>query len=125
MMKKGGELGKAEGEAFGGGGAESDVAQFAARAGGFAIEVEMGVRDGEDIGGIGELANEIEHGAMARGACGAEREAENGAKMILKLAGNRALDGPVPGIVDARGHFVGEELALMFKKFDGQHADIF
>src|SRR5260370_41917256 len=61
---------------------------------------------------------------MAGGSGGAEREAEDGAKMILELAGDGAFDGPVAGIVDARGHFVGEELALVFEKFDGEDADV-
>jgi len=34
-VEEGGEFGETEGEAFGGGGAEGDVAQFAAGAGGF------------------------------------------------------------------------------------------
>jgi hypothetical protein len=45
--------------------------------------------------------------------------------MVLELAGDGAFDGPVAGIVDARGHFVGEELALVFEKFDGEDADVF
>ena len=85
----------------------------------------MGVGDGEDFGGFGEVADEIEHGAVASGSGGAERQAEDGAKMVLKLAGNRAFDGPVAGIVDPRSHFVGEKFALMFEEFDGQDADVF
>ena len=56
-MEEGGEFGKAEGEALGGGRAEGDVAEFAAGAGGFAIEMEVGVGDGEDFGGFGEFAD--------------------------------------------------------------------
>src|SRR6267143_2154455 len=44
-VEEGGEFGEAEGKAFGGGGTESDVAQFAAGARGFAGEVEVGVGD--------------------------------------------------------------------------------
>ncbi len=106
-MEEGGEFGEAEGEAFGGGGAEGDVAEFAAEAGGFAVEVEVGVGDGEDFGGIGEVADEIEHGAMACGSRRAEGKAEDGAEVIFELAGDGAFDGPVAGIVDAGGHFVG------------------
>src|SRR6266481_9728898 len=125
VVEEGGEFGEAEGEAFGGGGAESDVAQFAAGARGFAVEVEVGVGDGEDFGGFGEVADEIEHGAVAGGSRGAEGQAEDGAEMVFELAGDGAFDGPVAGIVDARGHFIGEELALVFEKFDGEDADIF
>ena len=52
-VEEGGEFGEAEGEAFGGGGAEGEVAEFAAGAGGFAVEMEVGVGDGEDFGGVG------------------------------------------------------------------------
>jgi len=123
-VEEGGEFGKAEGEAFRGGGAEGDVAQFAAGARGFAVEVEVGVGDGEDFRRIGEVADEIEHGAMAGGSRGAEREAEDSAEMVLELAGDGTFDGPVAGVVDARSHFIGEELALVFEKFDGEHADV-
>jgi hypothetical protein len=64
-MEEGGEFRKAEGEAFGGGGAEGDVAEFAAGAGGLSVEVEVGVGDGEDFCGFGEFPDEIEHGGMA------------------------------------------------------------
>jgi hypothetical protein len=64
-VEEGRELGEAEGEAFGGGGAESDVAEFAAGAGGFSVEVEVGVGDGEDFCGFGKFPDEIEHGGMA------------------------------------------------------------
>src|SRR6266403_52655 len=99
------------------------MAEFAAGARGFAVEMEVRIGDGENFGGFGEVADEIEHGAVAGGSRGAEREAEDGAEMILKLAGDGAFDGPVAGIVDARGHFVGEELAFALEKFDGEDAD--
>ena len=66
-VKEGGEFGEAESEAFGRGGAKSDVAEFAAGTRRFAIEMEMGVGDGEDFGGVGEVADQIEHGAVASG----------------------------------------------------------
>src|SRR5260370_28663538 len=123
-VEEGGELGEAEGEALGGGGAKGEVAEFAAGARGFAVEMEVGVGDGEDFGGFGEVADEIEHGAVAGGSRGAEREAEDGAKMVFELAGDGAFDGPVAGIVDAGSHFIGKKLALVFEKFDGEHADV-
>ena len=124
-MEEGGEFGEAESEAFGRGGAEGDVAQFAAGARGFSVEMEVRVGDGEDFRRIGEFADEIEHRAVAGRSRGAEREAEDGAEMILKLACDGTFDGPVAGIVDARSHFIGEELALVFEKFDGEDADVF
>src|SRR6267378_2838284 len=56
-VEEGGEFGEAEGEAFGRGGAEGDVAELAAGAGGLAIEMEVGVGNGEDFGGFGEFAD--------------------------------------------------------------------
>ena len=56
-VEEGGEFGEAESEAFRGGGAEGDVAEFATDARGFAVEMEVGVGDGEDFGGFGEFAD--------------------------------------------------------------------
>ena len=124
-VEEGGEFGEAEGEAFGGGGAEGDVAQFAAGAGRLAVEMEVGVGDGENFGGLGEFADEIEHGGMAGESRGAEGHAEDRAEMVFELAGNRAFDGPMAGIMNARSHFVGEQAAIVFEKLDGEDADIF
>ena len=118
-VEEGGEFGEAEGEAFGGGGAERDVAEFAAGAGGLAVKMEVGVGDGEDLRGFGEVTDEIEHGTVTGRSCGTEREAKDGTKMIFELAGDRSFDGPMAGVVDAWGHFVGEEFALVLEKFDG------
>ncbi len=123
-VEEGGEFGEAQGEALRGSGAEGDVAKFAAGARRFPVEVEVGVGDGEDFGGIGEVADEVEHGAVAGRSCGAKGETEDGAEMILELAGDGAFDGPMAGIVDARCHFVGEELAPVFEKFKGEHANV-
>ena len=38
---------------------------------------------------------------------GAERHAQDSAEMVFELTGDGTFDGPVAGIVDARGHFVG------------------
>jgi len=65
-VEEGGEFGEAEGEAFGGGGAEGEVAEFAAGAGGFAVEMEVGVGDGEDFGGVGEVAAALQIARLRR-----------------------------------------------------------
>ena len=44
--------------------------------------------------------------------------------MVLELAGRRALDRPVAGVVDARGHLVGDQLAARLEELDRQHADV-
>jgi len=124
-VEEGGEFGEPKGEAFGGSGAEGDVAELAGGARGFAVEVEVGVRNGEDFSGFGEVADEVEHGAVAGRSRGTEREAEDGAEVVLELAGDGAFDGPVSGIVDPWSHFVGEQFALVFEEFDGEDADVF
>src|SRR2546430_9203481 len=45
--------------------------------------------------------------------------------MILELACDGAFDGPMPGIVDARRHFVDEKLSLMLEEFESQDANVF
>src|ERR1700693_2786670 len=52
-VEEGGEFGEAEGEAFGGGGAEGDVAQFAAGAGRLAGEMGGGGGGGGELRGLG------------------------------------------------------------------------
>ena len=59
---------------------------------------------------------------LARGL--AQRQARNGAQVILELAGDRAFDGPVPGVVHPRRHFVGDQASARDEEFDGQHADV-
>ncbi len=63
-MEEGGEFGEAEGKTFGGGGAEGDVAQFAARGEGTFRRGGVRVRDGEKFGRFGQVANQIERGDL-------------------------------------------------------------
>ena|SRR5712692_3849352 len=125
VVEEGGEFGEAEGEAFGRRGTEGDVAELAAGPSDFSIEMQMSVRDREDFRGFREVADEIYHRTTAGSPGGAEWQAEDGAKMVFKLAGDRAFDGPVAGVMDARGHLVGEEASLIFEKFDDKNAGIF
>ena len=59
-----------------------------------------------------------------RGPRAAERQAGDGAHVVLELAGVGALDGPVAGVVHARRHLVGDELAALHEELDGEHADV-
>ena len=52
-MEEGGKLGEAKSEAFGRGGAKSEVAQFASGTSNFSVEMQMSVRDSEDFRGFG------------------------------------------------------------------------
>ena len=53
-----------------------------------------------------------------------ERHPADGAQMILKLAGDAALDGPVPGVMDARRHLIGDQAPADHEELDGQHPDV-
>ena len=61
---------------------------------------------------IGQLADPVEHRRHAARAGVAQRQAEHRAHVVLELAGVRALDGPVTGVVHARRHLVAEQLAV-------------
>ena len=73
----------------------------------------------------GVVADEVVHfdgfGA-ARGH--AQRQAADGADVVFELAGGRAFDGPVAGIVDARGHLVEHRAMRGGEELQRQHADI-
>ena len=123
-LEEGGKLTQALGELPGGIGAERYMADFAAGTERFAVNVEMRVWKGEDFGRLGQLADQVEHGGVAESASVAERKTGDSAEMVFKLAGDGAFDAPVSGIVDARGHFVGEEIAVAIEEFDGEDADV-
>src|SRR6185436_20948256 len=61
---------------------------------------------------------------MSAGARAAERQPGDGAHVVFELAGFRALDGPMPRVVNARRHLVGDELAARDEELDGEDADI-
>ncbi len=61
---------------------------------------------------------------MSQGAGAAERQVANRAQMVFELAGHAAFDGPMPGIVDSRSHFIGNQSALDDEEFDGEDTDI-
>src|SRR5580658_7358389 len=44
--------------------------------------------------------------------------------MILKLARHRALDRPMPRVMDTRSHLIRQQFALAFKKFDSKNAHV-
>ena len=123
-LEESGKLAKALGELRGGIGAERYVADLAARAEGFAVNVEVGIGDSEDVGWLGQFADQVEHGGLAQSSRVAERQAGYRAEMIFKLAGDGAFDTPVAGIVDTGSHLVGEQLAVTFEEFDGEDADV-
>src|SRR5215470_7332813 len=69
-------------------------------------------------------ADEVHHGAEPPSSGRAERQAENGAQVVLELAGGRTLDGPVTGVVHARSHLVGDQPAAAHEELDGQNTAV-
>ena len=122
--KKSRQFGKAQPKPFGGSRTHREVTELAAPTRNLSVQVQMRIGNGQDFRRFGKVANQVDHGAVTGGCRGAEREAENSAEMVFELAGDRPLDRPVAGIVDARRHFVGEEAALVLEKLDGQHPDV-
>ena len=70
------------------------------------------------------LADEVDHDALAERVRRAEREAENGAYVVLELARDGAVDRPVARVVDARRELVREQLPIDLEQLDGEHADV-
>src|SRR5271169_1040478 len=91
------------------------VTEFAAGARRLAVEMEVSVWNGQNFGRGGSFADQIQHGGVAESSCGTEGEAAASPEVIFKLAGDRAFDGPVAGIVNARSHLVGEEFAVQLE----------
>src|SRR5262249_51986762 len=78
----------------------------------------------EDGARPGHCADEIDHRAMAARARRAEGQTQYGPQVVLELAGFRTFDGPVAGVVDARRHLVGDELAGAHEELDGENSGV-
>ncbi|KAG1249221.1 hypothetical protein G6F68_013453 [Rhizopus microsporus] len=61
---------------------------------------------------------------MAEHAGAAQRQAKHGAQMVLELRGLAAFDGPVPGVVHARRHLVGQQFAIAAEQLQREHAHV-
>src|SRR5258708_16719726 len=99
---------------------ERAVTQLAARAGALAVVVQVHARVRQQRRACGHPPDEIDHGRIPARARRAERQIEDRAQMVLELTGGRALDGPVPGIVNARGHLVGYEASAAHEELERQ-----
>src|SRR5665213_2510896 len=100
------------------------VPELAARTGLFRIVMQVHARMAQERRALRKGADQVDHGAVAARAGFAQRQPHDGAQVIFKLAGDGALDGPVPRIVHPGRHFVGDQPATADKKFDGQNADV-
>lgn len=61
---------------------------------------------------------------MTDGSGRTQRQPQNRPQVVLELTGFRALNGPVPGIVNARGDFVSGQMTVLDEELDRQQADI-
>src|SRR6267154_3563681 len=112
------------GELLGRRGTQRDMAQLSASSCGFAVKVQMRVTHGKDLGWVRHFSDQIEHSRAAQRARRAQGQADHGAQVIFELAGDRAFDSPMTGIVDARRHFVSQQTPFVLEKFNGQHSDV-
>ena len=72
--------------------------------------------------GSGSVPMTFTIAAGARTLDVAERPAQDGPQVLLELAGRRALDRPVTGVVDPRCELVGEQPAVDLEQLERQHA---
>ena len=77
-----------------------------------AVEVQLRIRFARDRGpGLGVVADEIGHLGVRKAHRRAERPAGDGADVLFELAGEAGVFRPMPGIVDAWGELVRQQLA--------------
>ena len=62
--------------------------------------------------------------AATIGRDGPERLPGDREQMLRELAGRRAFDRPVPGVVHPRCHLVGNEFALDLEELECEHPDV-
>src|SRR5450830_851696 len=93
-----------------------DVPELAARTHTLAVQVDLDARvapsdGGERVGRIGQLAPEhVGHDGPAGGRCRlAERQVEDRTQVLLELARDGAVDGPVPRVVRAHRELVDQD----------------
>ncbi len=88
------------------------------------VVVEVGPGHREHGVAIGHLADAVHHDAQPARGRRPEGPPEDGAQVVLELAGVGSLDGPVAGVVDAGCDLVGEELTADFEQLDREHPDV-
>ncbi len=103
---------------------DRDVADLAAGAWRLRVVVEVGTRDGEHRTRVGNGADAVDHRVHADRGRRAERPAEDRSEMVLELARDRALDGPVTGVVHAGRELVDEQLSVHVEELDGEDTHV-
>ena len=100
------------------------MANLTARARSLAVGVVMSSGHRQRRRSVRHRTDAVQHDGVADGGGRTERQAQNRPQVVLELAGLGAFDGPVPGVVNARRHFVGGQLAILDEEFDRQQADV-
>src|SRR5688572_7363571 len=106
------------------GGDDRHVAELAARPFRLAVIVPVQFRPGQELACMRLAADDVDHGGVAARRGAAERQSRDGAHVVLELAGLRALDGPVAGVVHARRHLACDQPPALDEVFDAEHADV-
>src|SRR5579872_5880091 len=89
-----------------------------------AVKMEAKPRLGENVEpGRRLFADQVAHLDRAEPRRRAERPAGYGANMLLELRGQRAVDRPMAGIVDARGEFVDDQALRAVMVAHDEHLD--
>lgn len=93
---------------------------------GLAIQMDQRIGTPQPVGnGKDIVADQVLQHAVGVPLAIAERQAGNGAYMLFELADDAGGLRPVAGIVDARGHLVGDQAPVgKREEFDADDADI-
>src|SRR5690349_16388053 len=88
-----------------------------------AVDVDVGTALRDQLAPAFDLAaNEIFHDGVTAGEAGdSGRQSADRADMLLELRGDRALDGPMPAIVNARRDLVDDRPIGRGEILDRQH----
>src|SRR5579871_3398801 len=100
------------------------VSDLAPRPGPLAVVVQVQSPLSEQLALRRQRPDEVDHGAVAACIRRAERQIQDRTQMVLELAGGGALDGPVPGVVHARRHLVGNQFARTHEELDGENPTV-
>ena len=94
------------------------------RAVGLAVVVQVRLRARQHRRRRRHGADEVEHRRPPGRVAPAERQPARGPDVVGELADVRALDRPVPRVVDPWGHLVRQQPRPVLEPLDRQHADV-
>src|SRR4051794_6444301 len=100
------------------------MAQFTIGPGFFPVAVKVYARHAQNVPGLWDAANEVKHRGMPDGISAAEWQSDNCPNVVFELAGLRAFDGPMAGVMYTRSHLVRDELTALHEEFDREHTGV-